>query len=185
MAHSDAFATQFTSASDQSGHTSRRRSVAVECNGATPDPGGVALYLAAKRPLDRARKRSRPVRVTVAPPKTSAAKRHAWFHHANNQDWSHISPACCTVAAASTYRWETHRADCRLRILPPRGLAAQRPVSRKHLTQMIAVLALTANSSAAARREAPLSTSAITRADACPRNKPSASPTLPKANQCR
>jgi hypothetical protein len=48
-------------------------------------------------------------------------------------------------------------------ILPPRGLAAQRPVSRKHLTQMIAVLALTANSSAAARREAPLSTSAITR----------------------
>jgi hypothetical protein len=90
-------------------------------------------------------------------------KRHACFHHANNQDWSHISPACCTVAAAPTYRWETHRADCRLRILPPRGLAAQRPVSRKHLTQMIAVLALTANSSAAARREAPLSTSAITR----------------------
>lgn len=33
----------------------------------------------------------------------------------------------------------------------------------KALTQMIAVLALTANSSAAARREAPPSTSAITR----------------------
>ena len=33
---SDAFAIQFTSASDQSGHTSRRRSAAVECNGATP-----------------------------------------------------------------------------------------------------------------------------------------------------
>jgi hypothetical protein len=37
-------------------------------------------------------------------------------------------------------------------IIPPRGLAAQRPVSRKHLTQMIAVLALTANSSAASPR---------------------------------
>src|SRR5262249_36010343 len=44
--------------------------------------------------------------------------------------------------------------------LPPRGLAVQRPVSRKHLTQIIAVLALTSNSSAAARRDAPLSTSA-------------------------
>lgn len=69
-AHSDAFDTQFTSASDQSGHTSPRRSVAVECNGATPAPGGVALYLAAKRPLNRARKRSRPIRVTIAPPRT-------------------------------------------------------------------------------------------------------------------
>src|SRR5882757_4511491 len=39
LTHSDAFATQFTSASDQSGHTFRRRSVAVECNGATPAPG--------------------------------------------------------------------------------------------------------------------------------------------------
>jgi hypothetical protein len=28
-------------------------------------------------------------------------------------------------------------------VLPPRGLAAQRPVSRKHLTQITAVLALT------------------------------------------
>src|SRR5438132_6003533 len=33
-------------------------------------------------------------------------------------------------------------------MLPPRGLAAQRPVCRKHLTQITAVLALTANSSA-------------------------------------
>jgi hypothetical protein len=28
-------------------------------------------------------------------------------------------------------------------VLPPRGLAAQRPVSRKHFTQITAVLALT------------------------------------------
>src|SRR5262245_2078556 len=41
-------------------------------------------------------------------------------------------------------------------MLPPRGWAAQRPVCRKHLTQITAVLALTANSSAASRREAPL-----------------------------
>ena len=34
-----------------------------------PAPGGVALYLAAKRPLNRARKRSRPIRVTIAPPR--------------------------------------------------------------------------------------------------------------------
>src|SRR5580704_300443 len=38
---------------------------------AAPRLAGVALYLTAKRPLDRARKRSRPVRVTIAPPKTS------------------------------------------------------------------------------------------------------------------
>src|ERR1700734_3797013 len=41
--------------------------------GGPPAFGGVALYLAAKRPLDRARKRSRPIRVTIAPPRTSAA----------------------------------------------------------------------------------------------------------------
>ena len=34
-------------------------------------------------------------------------------------------------------------------MLPPRGLAAQRPVCRKHLTQITAELALTANSTAA------------------------------------
>jgi hypothetical protein len=38
---------------------------------AAPRLVGVALYLAVKRSLDRARKRSRPVRVTIAPPKTS------------------------------------------------------------------------------------------------------------------
>jgi hypothetical protein len=38
---------------------------------AAPASGGVALYLAAKRPLDRARKRSRPIRVTIAPPRIS------------------------------------------------------------------------------------------------------------------
>jgi hypothetical protein len=43
--------------------------------------------------------------------------------------------------------------------LPPRGLAAQRPVSRKHLTQIIAVLA---------------------RDHACPQNRPSASPVSQK-----
>jgi hypothetical protein len=29
------------------------------------------------------------VRVTIAPPRTSGGIRHACFHHANNQDWSH------------------------------------------------------------------------------------------------
>src|SRR6516162_583629 len=53
-------------------------------------------------------------------------------------------------------------------LLPPRGSAAQRPVCRKHLTQITAVLALIANSSAASRREAPLSTSAITRSRISP-----------------
>src|SRR6516165_2885866 len=72
--------------------------------------------------------------------------------------------------------WSSVRSDCfsirpsrksacfsKGEMLPPRGLATQRPVSRKHLTQIIAVLALTSNPSAASRREAPPSTSAITR----------------------
>src|ERR1700730_15546130 len=42
--------------------------------GAAPAPGGVALYLAAQRPLDRARVRSRPILVTIAPPRTSASQ---------------------------------------------------------------------------------------------------------------
>jgi hypothetical protein len=46
---------------------------------------------------------------------------------------------------------------------PPRGLATQRPVSRKHFTQITAVLALTSWCSAASRREAPLYTRPITR----------------------
>ena len=39
---------------------------------AAPAFGGVALYLAAKRPLDRARERSRLIWVTIAPPGTPA-----------------------------------------------------------------------------------------------------------------
>ena len=48
-------------------------------------------------------------------------------------------------------------------VLPPRGLAAQHPVSRKHLTHLTAALGLISNCSAASRREAPLSTRAMTR----------------------
>src|SRR5262249_59717006 len=64
-------------------------------------------------------------------------------------------------------------------MLPPRGLAAQRPVSRKHLTQIIAVLALISNSSAAcaAKLRLPLPQS---RVHACPQNRPSASPASQK-----
>jgi hypothetical protein len=51
---------------------------------AAPAFGGVALYLAAKRPLDRARKRSRPIRVTIAPPRTATHATPA----SNNQDRS-------------------------------------------------------------------------------------------------
>jgi hypothetical protein len=43
-------------------------------------------------------------------------------------------------------------------VLAPRGFAAQLPVSRKHFTHLIAVLALISKCSAASRREAPLST---------------------------
>jgi len=68
-----------------------------------------------------------------------------------------------SAAGLSRLRFPPRTCSSNGEILPPRGLAAQRPVSRKHFTQMIAVLALTANSSAAARREAPLSTSAISR----------------------
>jgi hypothetical protein len=39
---------------------------------AAPCVRRVALYLAAKRPLDRAHERSRPIGVTIAPPRTSA-----------------------------------------------------------------------------------------------------------------
>jgi hypothetical protein len=88
FARSDAFATQFTSASDQSGYTSRRRSVAVECNGATPAPGGVAL-------LSRGQATARPNPQTVSAhsghdrsAKNTGSTRYARFHNANNQDWS-------------------------------------------------------------------------------------------------
>src|SRR5262249_33428288 len=46
---------------------------------------------------------------------------------------------------------------------PPRGLAAQLPVSRKHFTHLTAALGLMSSCSAASRREAPPSTRAITR----------------------
>jgi len=48
-------------------------------------------------------------------------------------------------------------------VLPPRGLAAHRPLARKQVTHLIAALGLTSNCSAASRRDAPLSTLAITR----------------------
>src|SRR5262249_19487017 len=48
-------------------------------------------------------------------------------------------------------------------VLPPRGLDAQLPVSRKHFTHFTAALGLMSSSSAASRREAPPSTRAITR----------------------
>src|SRR5262249_18261349 len=48
-------------------------------------------------------------------------------------------------------------------VLPPRGLAAQLPVSRKHFTHLTAALGLMSSCSAASRREAPPSTRAITR----------------------
>ena len=89
MALFDVFASWVTSASGGSGHWSADR-VEFWANavGAAPPRRRVALHLAAKRPLERARKRSRPVPVTIAPPRTSAGIRHACFHHANNQDWS-------------------------------------------------------------------------------------------------
>lgn len=124
LAHSDAFATQFTSASDPSGHTFRRRSVAVECNGANPAPGGVALYLAAKRPLDRARKRSRPIRVTIAPPRTPAVYATPASITRTIRTGAVVPPACCSMAAASTY---TGRAPAaRTKILHTRGSLAPR-----------------------------------------------------------
>lgn len=58
-----------------------------------PPPGGVALYFAAKRPLDRA-----PQAVSAHSGHDRSAKntgsiRYARFHNANNQDWSRC-PAC-------------------------------------------------------------------------------------------
>src|SRR5262249_37982846 len=48
-------------------------------------------------------------------------------------------------------------------VLPPRGLAAQLPVSRKYLAHLTAALGLLSSCSAASRREDPPSTRAITR----------------------
>jgi len=47
--------------------------------------------------------------------------------------------------------------------LPPRGFAVALPVSRQRCTHFIAELALTSYSSAASRRDAPISTASITR----------------------
>jgi hypothetical protein len=70
---------------------------------AAPAFGGVAVYLAAKQPLDRARERSRPIWVTIAPPGAPAVYATPASVTQTIQDWSPLSPACCTVAAASTY----------------------------------------------------------------------------------
>jgi hypothetical protein len=69
---------------------------------AAPASGGVALYLTAKRPLDRARRRSRPVRVTIAPPKTSVIYATPASTAQTIRTGALVSPACCTVAAVST-----------------------------------------------------------------------------------
>jgi hypothetical protein len=47
--------------------------------------------------------------------------------------------------------------------LPPRGFAAQRPVSFQHRSHLTAELASISKRSAASRREAPVSTVSITR----------------------
>src|ERR1700750_2179644 len=60
-------------------------------------------------------------------------------------------------------------------VLPPRGLAAQRPVSRKHFTQITAVLGLTSHRFPRDRSPP----------GACPRSMPSPSTRLPKSNQQR
>ena len=92
-AHSDAFATQFTSASDQIRHTFRRRSVAVECNGATP-------RARRGRALSRGQAAAQPSPHSVSAhsghdrsAKNTGSIRYARFHNANNQDWSRC-PAC-------------------------------------------------------------------------------------------
>ena len=102
MAHSDAFATQFTSASDQSGHTSRRRSVAVECNGATPRLAGSRSI---SRPSDRSTEPA-----SGLGPFGSRSLRQAPAAYATPASITRtirtgavVPPACCTMAAASTY----------------------------------------------------------------------------------
>ena len=70
---------------------------------AAPASGGVALYLAVKQPLDRARRRSRPIRVTIAPPRAPAAYATLASVTQTIRTGALLSPACCTVAAASTY----------------------------------------------------------------------------------
>ena len=91
-AHSDAFATQFTSASDKGGHTSRQRSAAVECMGRPRCSRG--------RALSRGQATARPSPQSVSAhsghdrsAKNTGSTRYARFHDENNQDWSRC-PAC-------------------------------------------------------------------------------------------
>ena len=69
---------------------------------AAPASGGVALYLAAKRPLDRARKRSQPIRVTIAPPRTAT---HATPASKTQpiRTGAFVSPACCSSSRINLY----------------------------------------------------------------------------------
>ena len=91
--------------------------------GRPPAFGGVALYLAAKRPLDRVRERSRPLGHDRSA-KSIGGIRYARFHDANNQDWSH-----CRLHAAP---WQPHQLisgrapSARTKILHTRGSSAPR-----------------------------------------------------------
>ena len=90
-----------------------------------PPFSGVALYLAAKRPLDRARERSRPVR-SRSLRQVFGGMHYARFHDANNQDWSHYR-----LHAAP---WQPHQLisgrapSARTKILHNRGSSAPRSV---------------------------------------------------------
>jgi len=86
--------------------------------------GGVALYLAAKRPLDRARRRSRPSRVTIAPPRNIGGIRTP----ASLTQQSGLEPLSRLRAA----RWQPHQLisgrapSARTKILHTRGSSAPR-----------------------------------------------------------
>ncbi len=94
-----------------------------EIFGRPPAFGGVALYLAAKRPLNRARERSRPVRSRSLRQEFGGI-RYARFRDASNQDWSH-----CRLHAAP---WQPHQLisgrapAARTKILHTRGSSAPR-----------------------------------------------------------
>jgi len=89
-----------------------------------PASGGVALYLAAKRPLDRARKRSRPIRVTIAPPRI---RRHT-LRPLPRRKQSGLEPLSRLHAAP----WQPHQLisgrapTARTKILHTRGSLAPR-----------------------------------------------------------
>ena len=71
---------------------------------------------------------------------------------------SNVKSGCFSISVSSHDAWSSS-GD----VLPPRGLGAQIPVSSKHFTHFTAALGLMSSNSAASRREAPLSTRAITR----------------------